>query len=262
MKYRSLGGVVMAGCIAGVIAACAEPLAQGVGQAMAGAGGALAGMGAELAGTGGSIMAGAGAVLTTAGHALAGTGSGGTGGTAHADTGLGAAAVPNGRWVLRDKDGVAIDAMINPYMPQPMQELHFGKHADAVPECVGIDYLGSKRVGLTYRLDTGRIATMCNGTSAITTNTENLFYLDATCSGTAYWPTSSGPSMAVVLDGHPYYAELAETIKTSATAYTNRTGQCSATTVLGTNVTLAPMRPVPAPYDALSAAPYTLALEY
>lgn len=164
MQYGSLGGVVVAGCIAGVVAACAEPLAQGVGQAMAGAGGALAGMGAELAGKDGSgsgfgkAMAGAGAALTVAGRAVAGLGgTGGAGGTARADTatnaGTDAAApsVPNPRWVLRDKDGAFVSADVHPGYTASLPR--FG----STPDCVSIAHYGQQRIDMNYELATGAI---------------------------------------------------------------------------------------------------------
>lgn len=159
MKYRSLGGVVVAGCIAGVVAACAEPLAQGVGQAIAGAGGALAGAGAELGGHDGSgfgaALSGAGAALGAAGRALAGTG--GTGGTARADTttdagtDTGAVPAPNPRWVLRDKDGAAVPAVVNPGYTTSLPR--FGSTRD----CVGISHYGQRHIDLSYELATGAV---------------------------------------------------------------------------------------------------------
>lgn len=62
--------------------------------------------------------------------------------------------LPNGRWVLLDADGRAVEAVVAPSCRALSDECP--AFAPPNPTCVWIEYLGQASVGEAFRLDSGR----------------------------------------------------------------------------------------------------------
>lgn len=258
----------VAGCIAGVVAACTGAGLEAVGDTMADAGRAMAGAGGTLStGTGnGGPLGAAGRALEGLGGALAGAGGalaghGGSAGSSSAAAQSVGDGLPNPRWVLRDKDGAPVEAQVNLWANDFTP--HFGKHTDKpARECISVQYMGSQRVGgLTYRLDTGKIAETCSTVrvATVVSDTKSFLFLDAACSGTAYVDVTAAKNTYVIA-GQPHYVETEDRVQVPAsTPYKWTSGACAASSSAGP---MYPVVPIPAPYDALPRAPYTLELVY
>ncbi len=258
---------VAAGCIAGVVAACSGAGLEAIGDTMHDAGHAMAGVGGRLEAAGQGMSAGAGELIAGAGRLMAGAGSsvaaagsslaaGGSAGTSGAKAQESTAdGLPHGHWVLRDASGSPVVGMV---YPMNVWDSAFRLRAAApAHECVGVDYLGEQRVGFAYRLDTGKLAATCNGHTSVASyaDAHAFRFTDSACSGTAY---ADATVRTAIIAGKPYYAD-ADAATTPGTVYSWQDGSCAIAAAAGA---LAPLKPIPAPYDALPHAPYTLELVY
>jgi len=274
-------GTVTAGCIAGVVVACAGPGLDAIGDGMRDAGAMLAGR--DAGGVGGAAGI---SQPSAAGKSAA---VGGTGGTAHSvtvDAGrmvvdAGQAIVdaghavdasravlaqdaaepagdglPRPHWVLRGADGAAVQADVVPGYAASAD-----RFIDA-PECVYVQHVGQRRIGLSYQLATGKlsVAGECNQSAStlIATwhDTTQAYYLDDVCAGPAYVPSAG---IVLTVGSIPYYSAGVPVVVT-AYRWQASTQQC---VQLSGPVTMWPYTTVPATVtELLSHAPYSITLVY
>ena len=246
------------------------------GDALAGMGGALvaaAGSGNTadrlVAGTG-HLMAGVGGALAQAGQTMLGGGTGGRSGApssagSSAGTGSVAAQEPTGdglprpHWVLRDKNGTPVPGELGPYFDQ------HGKYFTTAPTpvCFWLSMLGHRSIGLSYMVATGKIAGTgeCPGGLPTVADWHVLgsYYLDTTCTGTAYASGANGAVMAVA--GTAYYHDALGQSYANVYKWNTNTQKCE---LLTSNPgALTTWTQVPADIvTLLPNAPYSLELVY
>jgi len=256
---------VAAGCIAGVVAACSGAGLEAIGDTMHDAGHAMAGVGGRLEAAGGFVagaghlIAGAGSSVEAAGSALAAGGSAGASG-AQAQEAVGDG-LPRPRWVLRDKDGTPVQADVTP--SYALSSPRF----ESTPDCVHMNHLGQRRIGLTYTLSAGalgkHIADPCSGLAAEQAAwrpATNWLFADKDCTV----PVTYGPSYVVSIGGKLFHSGTAPLTPTPTMVYgwSNSTEQCVENTpVAGTKYWAF----APIPTDVLNLLPnppYTLELAY
>jgi hypothetical protein len=263
---------VAAGCIAGVVAACSGAGLEAIGDTMHDAGHAMAGVGGSLeaAGSGmsagaggmvGELVAGAGHLMADAGASVAAAGSslvaGGSAGSSGAKAQESAGdGLPRPHWVLRDKNGTPVQAAVSPQRPAGSPRFASGTELG-----VWINDYGSKSIGLTYKLATGKPADeneLPGGILTVATwhETSDRF-LDAACQTSPVFATRyTVVSVANTL----YYATDAAP---AGTVYLWDGRTCTVPGGGGGGGTRYTMTPVPAEVaNLLPNPPYTLELAY
>lgn len=250
---------VLAGVVAIVAAACGGAAMDGVGDAMRDAGELLNNAGDAMVDAGNAI---AGSIAHAAGGegggaageaGGAGSSSGAGGGTAPAET-----ALPNPRWVLRDKDGVPVQALLSDQTYQAGKARP--RFTDSVGECVTIDRLGQRDIRLSYSLSTGKLDG-CGTYSELSdwrTLPSLATFATDTCDGVAV--TSINNGVTVHVGGTHYYVNGAPTHIT--TIYRWSGSACVAmTTPDGWDMWS--WKPIPADVaNALPNPPYSLSVAY
>jgi hypothetical protein len=258
-----------AGCIAGIVAACSGAGMEAIGDTMRDAGEALAGAGASMGGTG-APSAGMGGMLATAGHAVAdagraiagASGNGTAGAKAQEDAGAGnSVALPQPHWVLRDKDGTPVQAMVEPGYATT-DRFNSGNET-----CVWVERAGSRAIQLAYNLATGTGAknTECTcGQSVSTINawrdSGDIYFADAACAGPTYQSQQYEKMWSV---GGALYYPSSEQAPAMATLYKWNSSTSTCTSLGGSTTGFRALKPVPTEVvNLLPNAPYTLELVY
>lgn len=182
--------------------------------------------------------------------------------------------VPAPRWVLRDKDGTPVKAMVEPRCG------HLLNHGDCLPldfgssssfPCVRVVDHESRFINLQYELASGRIEP-CNapvyGELSLDWSEIGGWYLDEACAGEPYTPLFAD------LDYHEltsargifhaedniWYASEKSCVQADGEQWHSDTLSCNVADPL---LRLCVLRPIPSEIqDLLPNPPYTMAVEY
>lgn len=168
-------------------------------------------------------------------------------------------------WVLRDADGVEVEATASPlgYAPSFYPNDRF---VPSTPPCVFIDHLGQERLQLPYELASGLPLPCAQSVSLTWREAIYRTFVDAACL-TAAVPTTPGSVGAVAIyavDGTLYYVSGAPDVVAPPTYYSWNSTSQTCTQVSNTSaLSLWRWKPVPQRVlQALTNPPYTLAIEY
>jgi hypothetical protein len=227
----------------------------------------------EMMGAAGSGLKDAGMqLLIDAGVVTGGAAGRGVAGsvaaTKDASTGMGSDAkaqeptgdgLPRPHWVLRDKNGDAVQAEVYPGYAYDTYVQHF---TTVNPLCVSISFMGARSIGLPYKLSTGKLDG-CEGSPPVASwrDWPSAYFVTATCNGAGYY---IGPYFSGIKVGSTYYHADGPATMHVATVYSwnAQTSMCTAYTPANGQDVWA-YKPVPSDVvNLLPNPPYTMELVY
>jgi hypothetical protein len=199
-------------------------------------------------------------MLVDAGNAIsdAGHSDGGNGSDASAqESGDG---LPRSHWVLKDKNGTPVKADVYPS--------YVAKHprfSESAPECVSIQYMDKRTVGLVYVLSTGKSAKYSDCASGLPDvaswrESPYVIFLDSGCSTQ---PAISAASFTLRIAETLYYSDGTSASKPSTYYHWNTATQNCDAVANPTGTEYWPYKLVPADVlNLLPHPPYTMELVY
>ncbi|MCP4599094.1 MAG: hypothetical protein GY847_00890 [Proteobacteria bacterium] len=166
--------------------------------------------------------------------------------------------VPNSHWVLWDKNGERVDAIVSPMLDT---DERFG---DDYNSCVFVSYLGDDYIALGYNLETGQPEScfFTGSTFDSWKDCQYSYFLDDQCSGQAYYGSSQSPvskisNVLYFTDGDPAFSKITTYYKWNST-----NEECVEYTY-STGIDFWLYKPVPDwVLNALPDFPYTVTLGY
>jgi hypothetical protein len=177
---------------------------------------------------------------------------------------------PGERWVLRDLEGAAVDAVVEPTCAgggAGCVAAEIGALGGLSPECARVVWLGDAYVDLKYSLDSGR-AEDCSPHVATTWDVGT--YADEDCGGQLFRRPGSGIEDEHRYTRRPLYANSAATLYFESSLgaivpgvmYSQGEGEDQCVAYNTDDDVFVPWIPVPAwALDAFSNPPYTLSWE-
>jgi hypothetical protein len=172
------------------------------------------------------------------------------------------------RWVLRDGDGNAVNAVVEPTCngngPDCLSN-EIGHTGGITPECARVIWLDEQYVDLKYSLTTGRVED-CRGGSSPTIADFGVFP-DATCKGPFYTPAELGIESAHRFVRRNHYIADEDRLYFQGTELVTQKqwyggSNCQPYEPGGFGDTQAPWLPVPDwALNALANAPYVMSWE-
>jgi hypothetical protein len=240
MRVGWIKQALIAGVVAGVVVACAEPAAEIVGDMMNAAGR-----------TGMQVLNDAGIAMPDASPEKRTIGS-----DAKAQEPAGDG-LPRAHWVLRDADGEAVQADV-----YPGYEIYAVRFSESMLPCVTVSYKDKRSIGLSYRLLTGKLdGCETYPPTATWRASPYVRFADSGCQGTPYLYFNA----AIVLKiGSTYYYTEGQASTHAATYYQwdAETSTCTASSPVA-GIDLWAFKPVPNEIvNLLPDAPYTMAIVY